>query len=428
MSTQGVENKISVYIDQNPQLKEVSREKVVSIMLEKGVLTRQEAQSWYQRMEDSVRKQERTNSTPKPAPAQTTATPTGKLVFSGPIVDLSGMGLRVESSTMAPAVNPGAAQGLQNYMLGKLTEEQAKNEVINTIVEDVSKSYALYQQQDNGVISKGYDKLKNFFNSELSSSNVEEVLALQAVGADNLLLARDGELTTREYYLQNKDHLIKMFIRRMYVKDENTGLDFLDRHRGEMSKKEAAKFLEDYFTERIERLQMDLGTIKEMQHSLVMADKEKTETFLLNVLKQAKNDVKPNLKDSLMVEIEPAEIPLQYDSNKPISFEEVFEYERGQEYRKENVEYLLEKEKEMNFATSAYNKFAGFKATAEELIKSVYVEELCSGNTVKILFWDNRKQLIHKLLGKPGITVVIRVSDKLSLIVEQTVVNAPGVN
>ena len=64
----------------------------------------------------------------------------------------------------------------------------------------------------------------------------------------------------------------------------------------------------------------------------------------------------------------------------------------------------------------------------EELIKSIYVEELRSGNTVKILFGDNRKQLIHKLLGKPGITVVIRVSDKLSLIVEQTVVNAPGVN
>ena len=66
MSTTGVESKISAYIQSNPQYKEYSREKIVSIMLEKGALTRSEVQSWYRQMEERV-KEEHAGSAEVPA-------------------------------------------------------------------------------------------------------------------------------------------------------------------------------------------------------------------------------------------------------------------------------------------------------------------------------------------------------------------------
>ncbi len=393
MVTKGVESKITAYIQSNPQYKEYSREKIVSIMLEKGELTRSEVQSWYRQMEERVKEEHAVSAEVPSQPAKTKtnnqANTSIKLFGdSKPISSNSDMGLRVESAAgitpttvapqnIEPKVQPQAAEPVKF----ELTEAQAQNEVINTIMEDVSKSYVLYQKQDNGVVSKGYDALKNYFDSELSSSNVEEALALQATGADNLMLARDGELTKREYYLQNKEHLKKMLTRRLYDKDENTGLDFLDRNRGNKSKEEFAKFLEDYIQRMIDNIP-SMDSLKSVMHGLVTSSAEETEANLQKLLANAKNE-KPVqvLPDSRAISIKSKGIPIEFDSEEPISFEEVFRYERGTQYSKEKVESVIKKQQELTFASSAVNKHAQFKTSAESLIKS---EESAATKTDKI--------------------------------------------
>ena len=382
MVTKGVESKITAYIQSNPQYKEYSREKVVSIMLEKGALTRSEVQSWYRQMEERVKEEHAVSAEVPSQPAKTKTnnqanTSINLFGDSKPISSNSDMGLRVESAAgitpttvapqnIEPKVQPQAAEPVKF----ELTEAQAQNEVINTIMEDVSKSYVLYQKQDNGVVSKGYDALKNYFDSELSSSNVEEALALQATGADNLMLARDGELTKREYYLQNKEHLKKMLTRRLYDKDENTGLDFLDRNRGKLSKEEFGKFLEDYIQRMIDNIP-SMDSLKSVMHGLVTSTPEETEENLQKLLANAKKN-KPVqvLPDSRAISIKSKGIPLEFDTDEPISFEEVFRYERGTQYSKEKVENVIMHQQEMALATGAVNKHAQFKASAEALIKS----------------------------------------------------------
>ena len=381
MVTNGIESKITAYIQSNPQYKEYSREKVVSIMLEKGALTRSEVQSWYRQMEERVKEEHAVSAEVPSQPAKTKTNNqanTSIKLFGDtkPISSNSDMGLRVESAAgITPLSETPNIQAKQQTKAAEplkfeLTEEQAKNEVINTIMEDVSKSYVLYQKQDNGVVSKGYDALKNYFDSELSSSNVEEALALQATGADNLMLARDGELTKREYYLQNKEHLKKMLTRRLYDKDENTGLDFLDRNRGKLTKEEFAKFLEDYIQRMIDNIP-SMDSLKSVMHGLVTSSAEETEANLQKLLANAKKN-KPVqvLPDSRAISIKSKGIPLEFDTEEPISFEEVFRYERGTQYSKEKVENVIKKEQELTFASSAVNKHAQFKTSAEALIKS----------------------------------------------------------
>ncbi len=260
-------------------------------------------------------------------------------------------------------------------IMERMTDEQAQNEIVNTIMDDVNSAYTLYQQQDNGSITKGYDWLKNYFNSELSSSNVEEALALQACGAENLLLAKDGRISKKEYYLQNKDHLKQMFIRRLYVKDENTGLDFLDRNKGNKTKEQFAKILEDWIQDMIDNIQ-DMGELKRMQGMLVKLNEEQTEDMLNHAVEAAKmqsakapTNVPSDSIGFVSLDLKKPTVPIEFATNEPISFEEVFRYERGCEYSKENVEFFIKTKNEMDFATGAYNKYQQFKSVADEFLK-----------------------------------------------------------
>ena len=252
----------------------------------------------------------------------------------------------------------------------ELTEIQAQNQVINTILDDVRAAGTLYFQQDNGKISDAYDKLKEkdiLGDKNLSATKVEEALALQEQTALNLISARDGELTKKEYYLQNKEHLKTMLLRRLYEKDENTGLNFLDRNKGTRTKEDFAKFLEDYIENKINSIQ-EIDSIKTMQSRLISLEKGEMEKYLLNLLDSANNE-KPKFQGIESRFSIDKTIPPEFNSDDLITFEEVFKYERGIEYSKEKVEQLISKTQERQMSIGAFNKFQVYKNEVNELLK-----------------------------------------------------------
>ena len=87
MTTPSIDSKIAAYIKSNPEYKEYSREKVVSIMLEKGALTRQEAQSWYRQMEERLNEKDtnanRPPQMPQAAASSKKTTATSSNIFTG---------------------------------------------------------------------------------------------------------------------------------------------------------------------------------------------------------------------------------------------------------------------------------------------------------------------------------------------------------
>ena len=372
MSNPGVENKINMYIRQTPHLKGVPKERIVSIMLEEGKLTADEARSWYKNLEaDTKTNTSKTASTPSisetlPAAQNSSA----KTIFTNEIKTekTAGITLEKQSQTQKPAqishtftTEPPSID---------LTETEAQNEVINTIMEDVSKSYILYQKQDNGIITKGYDALKNHFDSDMSSSNVEEALALQSEGADNLMLARDGKLSKREYYLENREHLKKMLTRRLYEKDEQSGLDFLDRNKGSKSKEEFAEFFDKFIDNMLDKIP-SIESLKKSIHELVTSNPEQTEENLQKLLKRAENHQNREIPvENNGLNIKGSGIPPEFDSDEPISFEEVYRYERGVEFDKERIEQTIQKGKELTFAASVYKKYTDFKDSADKIINA----------------------------------------------------------
>lgn len=254
----------------------------------------------------------------------------------------------------------------------KLTDEQAKEEIIKSLSEDLSSSYQIYQSQNNGIVTKGYDYLKKIFDSDLASSNVEEALALQSVGTENLELARKGKLSKREYYLQNKEHLKTMLIRRLFRKNENTGFDFLDRNRGTQSKAQFAKLIEDYIQSMLDNIQ-DIDSLKKIQYQLINLSEKDMDIKLKSLVKNAKNKKLQNPQESNKslsnAKIKGNGIPLAFDSSTPITFEEVFRYERGCTYSKQNVETYLNTHNELTRAMGSYNKYQQYKNSVNKFLK-----------------------------------------------------------
>lgn len=286
-----------------------------------------------------------------------------------------------------------------------LTEEQAQEQVISTVVEDVIDARNILMQVDNGIITKGYDKLKTkafeikkagkeeetrediermsfIFGgvvgylvstylydktmdvADYAYSNVEENVALQAVGADNMQLAKNKQLSKKEYYLQNKEHLKTMLIRRLYMKNQKSGDSFIDRNRGNLSQEEFGKFLENYINDMVDKLQ-DLDSIKTMQRGLTALSPEQTEQYYQKLLENAKNQP-PKKVGEINITIKMPEVPFEFNTTEPISFEEVFKYERGTEFSKDNVQYHIQKETDFNYVLGAYNKHQVLKNAVDE--------------------------------------------------------------
>ena len=246
-----------------------------------------------------------------------------------------------------------------------LTEEQAQDEVISIISEDTANARTLLMKQDNGHISQLYNKAKELFDSDLSLSNVEEAFMLQEECLENLSKAKEGKLSKREYFLKNREHLKTMMKRRLFRKDENTGLDFLDNNRGKMSKQEFAKFMEDYINQKINEIDK-LDSLNKFQHYLLTMTSSGVNRMLKNYQKAAEN--KLFIPEAKSVHSKTSSIPQKYNTTEPMTFKEVFEIERNREYSKDRVEAYISQKQKTDFAVGAYNKYQSFKMNSSEIL------------------------------------------------------------
>ena len=251
----------------------------------------------------------------------------------------------------------------------ELTEEQAQDAAISEIVNDAAEAKTILMQQDNGVISDAYNRRKERKDKDLALSNVEEAIDIQQKGADNLLKAKQGELSKREYFLQNREHLKLMMKRRLFRKDENTGLDFLDRNKGKLSKEEFALKMENYINEQLDSIE-EIDSLIILQHRLLSYTDEQVEQILNKYYENVQAESLHNsYTEQHMVKLNIPRIPEEFDSTEPMTFEEVYKLERGIEYSKFAVEIYLEQKQKTDFALGAYNKYQSFKSPADEYIK-----------------------------------------------------------
>ena len=300
-----------------------------------------------------------------------------------------------------------------------MSDNQAETTTIEVIHQNVSEAEEIYRKANFGNASKLYDSIKSEDN-KLSSTNVRKVLNYQNQGMQFLIDSQYGDLSRKEYYIQSRQHLKKMILTRLFVLKTPTGESMFDSKRGKYSKDKFAQMIDEYLDEIFAN--KDLKELKEFQKKVLSENNFETK-FLDNVTDYAtkpKTKAKTGTANGTEFEYKGINdndndkgIPINWRVDEAIPFEEVYLYERGTEYSKDNVERFTIAQANMNFVSSAYNKFQQFnqfatKASDNTLSSKQKEQMILEGfSNYYYLSENNGKNEINQLLEKTKLPMYI---------------------
>ncbi len=262
------------------------------------------------------------------------------------------------------------------------TNQEVKAGVIESLRADSDETLKIISNMNNGDISDIYDSVKTFLDMDTSKAKVMEAAVNQAQGAKYMEQAQGGTLTREEYIKANKKRLQDMMKARLYKKDKN-GIDYLDKNRAEL--KMSRKEFEALMLATIERMteDMNIESIKEKIRQLPMTT-EKGDKFLMDSVKQnaivlfgkAKSKGYSTLDSATKYIYDTTKIAKPNpDDEKLLSFEEVFFYEQGVNYSKEDCEKYLAVQMQLTKNLSSYNKYLEFRTGADSILKEKDAEK-----------------------------------------------------
>lgn len=254
-----------------------------------------------------------------------------------------------------------------------LEEAACKEIVIDIIDENLSEAYEILNSQYLGSISGWHDERKDK-NDILKTSNVSKVLDYQSAGIEwmnKAKLAPPNGLTKKEYYEGNKQRIKDMILTRVLVLDTNTKFKEL---KNKYSEEKLAQIIGDYVEQLCSNASME--DLKDIQKQFVSYSGVEEIQALENVVDNAikfnadKNKPVPYSEVPLpKFDNSKGIVPEYWNTDEPISFEEVYKIERGTEYSQYKIEQYALAKKEMEVVANAYNKKQQFVEFAEGLRK-----------------------------------------------------------
>ena len=279
-------------------------------------------------------------------------------------------GTKEKPQTQAMQVAKGyAAQKQQTF----LEEAACKEIVIDIIDENLSEAYEILNSQYLGSISGWHDERKDK-NDILKTSNVSKVLDYQNAGIEwmnKAKLAPPNGLTKKEYYEGNKQRIKDMILTRVLVLDTNTKFKEL---KNKYSEEKLAQIIGDYVEQLCSNASIE--DLEDIQKQFVSYSGVEEIQALENVVDNAikfnadKNKPVPYSERPLpKFDNSKGIVPEYWNSDEPISFEEVYKIERGTEYSQYKIEQYALAKKEMEVVANAYNKKQQFIEFAEGLRK-----------------------------------------------------------
>ena len=235
------------------------------------------------------------------------------------------------------------------------------------IAENALNAEDLLNNIHNGTITQGYDNLKNFFNTELSSNNVKDVINYEKSSTVYLQRAKSGTLTKKDYIKENKGRISDMLLERLEREDKESGLDFIDKNRGNIAREDYKQLLKKEIDRRINQIR-NIEDLKKFQLEIIALTDEQENQMLQNIAIAAIENGAERPKDMgpvINMELTPLEDTVPAD--ELMDFETTYKYERDTDFSEKYMEELAQSKGEMNLATGAYNKTQILKNKVREM-------------------------------------------------------------
>lgn len=224
-----------------------------------------------------------------------------------------------------------------------MTKEEAEDSAIQTINDNAEQAQKMIDNQDDGVISKVYDKYKEATNSELAKSNVQDVVDKQSQTAEFLQEAKDGKLTYKDYLERKRNTLLNSFPN-------------IDKYNDEQKQKikQAIDTLDVDTTNRLQQQILALPNKDDAEYK-TKAKEFFTEFLNVSTIKTEQKTINDEIStSSTTTRLKKAYNPS--DGDRLMTFEEVFKAEQGVEFNKENIQKYNESTQQFAYANYLINK------------------------------------------------------------------------
>ena len=225
----------------------------------------------------------------------------------------------------------------------EITKKEAEDLSIQNIESNANQAIQMIDSQDDGDISKAYNKLKEKFDSDLAKSNVEKIIYKQLETAYFLKEAQANNLTYKEYYEQRKELLYKTF----------PGIErFNDKQKDSLK-----RMIDTLSPEQVQQMQDKVLSLPEkgaegyedsVRNFLNDFKTETTDSVLV--------DNSTDFNQSMKVQTKPKEKFELTDGERLMSFDEVYYLEQEVEFNKANIQKYNESAAKFAFLSGVNKK------------------------------------------------------------------------
>ena len=234
-------------------------------------------------------------------------------------------------------------QHAKSDMTPELTPEEklkeAQDNAIASIEENTLSALETVRQQEEsqGAISKAYSSIKEYFDSEMSTSNVCRNIYAEHKSAELLKRAQQGDLTVEEYFNAKIDIAMTLLTGAEELSDED--------------KKILKERLSNTPPEELNKL---IDRIKSCDNTEYAQLKDKVITF---IEEQKAKGYKNNLPDSLNISFGSINSTFELtEGERVLTFDEVWEMERGVKFDPEAIQEYEEAAAQYSLVAMVNNK------------------------------------------------------------------------
>lgn len=292
----------------------------------------------------------------------------------------------------------------ESYDSAVLTQSELQEMSIRTLFDDLNKARGIFNKQnrEQGKVSDAVNWVKEVFQTENASSNVDRTLLMEDFSTCLIQRASSGELTYREYYEAKIEFIIQLIAK-------------FDKSADKAKLEASRNMLKTLEPERIDCIMQGIGTITDscpeskipdVVKDIVNIQFEAQSPERSNALVSSREIPLSNIPKPKLKTIKNLEATGEFD--KKIDFEKAFELERGVKYNSEAIDDCVVKNTQLEILAGMNNSIATVD-TLLELLDKDSGDVNCSSQLV---------EKINSFLQRFGMSVTSQKAEIKSTLLE----------
>ena len=314
-----------------------------------------------------------------------------------------------------------------------VNDEIAQNYFLNDFAEYCDEAQEIYDNLNMGAISSALDGIANLDEENLSSQRLKESIDSSRESLSFMARAKAGTLTKYEYYKESREHLKEILmnhvkLHRTLIEDmiaEYNSVDFRTKIEN-LDYNDVEEYINNYIDNFVNGLTFE--QLKRGSWDFLSLDNAQEEEFFKEHLQEPLYDALLSCTGddgkSIICQKSCIEDTLsESEKTELMTFKEVYQYEQGVEYSRENLSNYVVAKTEMETVLNSHNRVELFRQAVTEISANYNfvqkVEDFVGFlNNYYAISPESGVQDLEEVIQANGINAEVRLNDDNTISLE----------